>query len=317
LRSSYFLASIGVVFLLFLPNLVWLIQHHFPFLEFERNSRASGSRILRGPIPFLADQAIILGPMLAPLWIAGLAWLFMARQARRFRFAAIAASAVIVLLLILQAKNYYVAPIYPLLFAAGAVALEHATRSRTWMRPVYVVPIVISGVLLAPLVMPILPVPRFLAYHRLWRGFTPVRFENQPETPLPQYFADEFGWEEMARQTALAYNALPPVERKQTAIFANDYGQAAAIDYFGPRYSLPAAIGRNESYWLWGPRGYTGSSAIVLGSDGKGDRTHFKTVEAVGQVDNPYSRPDERFTLFLCRGLSPELHALWPRLKSW
>lgn len=317
LRSPYLLAAIGIAFVLFLPNLLWLACHGFPFLEFERNSRQSLSRILRGPISFVLDQALIMNPVLAPLWLAGLVWLF-TRWARSLRFIGWTAGLLLVLMLALQAKNYYVAPVYPVLFAAGALAMEKITASgRLWVRPVYASLTVLSGLVLSPLVMPILPLPRLLAYQRLWHGFTPVVFEDEPPKPLPQYFADEFGWEDMARETGRVYAQLPEDARSDTAIFANDYGQAAAIDFFGPRYGLPPSISKAESFWLWGPREYTGSNVIVLGSDGKGDREFFTIVEPVGRVDNPWSRVDERFEIFLCRDIHPELKTLWPKIKAW
>lgn len=131
---------------------------------------------------------------------------------------------------------------------------------------------------------------------------------------MPQ-FADEFGWEDIVQKTALVYQSLSPADRAETAIFGNDYGEAAAIDFFGPQYGLPKAISDHESYWLWDPKGYSGGTVIVLGSDGKGDREHFRTVEATQIVDNPYARPIERFTLFLCRGLDGNLTTLWPAMK--
>jgi 4-amino-4-deoxy-L-arabinose transferase-like glycosyltransferase len=318
LKSRWFAVAALLALLLFLPNFLWLVRNHFPFLEFERHSRASGSRILRGPLEFLADQALIMNPVLAPLASAGLLWLVFSKSARMFRFAGWTAFFVLTVLMVVQAKNYYAAPVYPVLFAAGAIALEKATEVQLgWIRPACASLLLFSGILLAPLVMPLLSVPHFLAYSRLWHGFTPVRFEALPVQPLPQYFADEFGWEDMVRVTAKVFAILPAEERRRTAIFANNYGEAAAIDFFGPAYGLPAAIGKNETYWLWGPRDYTGSTVIVLGSDGVGDREVFRSVEVVGRVDNPYSRENEHFDVFLCRGLKVDFPALWQRLKAW
>jgi hypothetical protein len=317
LKTWWFAAGVGIAVVLFLPNLLWLARHGFPFLEFERHSRMSGSRIVRGPVAFLADQVVMMNPVLAPLWIAGLVWFFRSAVAKRYRFAGWTALLVIALLLGMQAKNYYVSPVYPILFASGAIALERACHERfRWAGPVYVGVVVVSGLVLAPLVMPVLPVDRLLAYQKAWHGFTPVVFEVEPGG-LPQYFSDEFGWENMARQTAVAFHALSPEEQKTTALFANDYGQAAAIDFFGPRYGLPASVSGAETFWLWGPRQYTGSTVIVLGSNGRGDREHFRTVEPAGLVDDPRSRHDEQFQIFLCRGLSPDLQTLWPKLKKW
>jgi hypothetical protein len=144
-----------------------------------------------------------------------------------------------------------------------------------------------------------------------------VVFENQPERPLPQYFSDEFGWEAMTRTTAQIFHRLPLQEQAHTAIFANDYGEAAAIDFFGSRYGLPASISSSETYWLWGPRQYDGQSVIVLGSDGQGDREHFRSVEPAGEVNSAYSREDERYTIFMCRNLHTSLPALWADIKAW
>jgi hypothetical protein len=134
---------------------------------------------------------------------------------------------------------------------------------------------------------------------------------------LPQYFADEFGWREMAEETARIYKSLSPEEQARTAIFANSYGQAGAIDYFGPRLGLPKSICNHQSYWLWGPRDYDGSTVIVLGSDGKGDREHFRSVEVAGHTEHPYSRRDEHFDIFLCRGFMGDLRQAWATMKKY
>ncbi len=316
LRTPYFLAAVVIAMLLFTPNLLWLLQHGFPFLEFERHSRQSDSRILRDPVSFLIDQARIMNPVLTPLWVAGLAWFF-TKRGKGLRCIGLAAAFVIVLLLVTQAKNYYVSPIYPVLLAAGAILLEQGFTRRAWLRVGYPVAMIASGCVLAPLVMPILSVPEFLAYHARWRGFTPVVFEGEPERPLPQYFADEFGWEAMTQKTAEVFHGLPLSVQAETAIFANDYGEAAAIDFFGPRYGLPASISKAETYWLWGPRQYDGKSVLVLGSDGRGDHEFFRSVEAAERVTDAYARADERFTILLCREMHPPLATLWPRIKAW
>ncbi len=318
LRSRYLVAAIALATVLVLPNLLWLIHNHFPFLEFERHSRLAGSRIERGPISFLADQVVLMNPLLAPLWIAGFAWLLWAKPATRFRFLGLTCLGIFTLLIALKAKNYYLAPIYPALFAAGAIAFETASANTArWTRPLYATAVLAPGIILAPFALPILPVEKFLAYQQAFQGFTPIRMENLKPALLPQQFADEFGWQQMVEKTAVVYNSLPQPQRDQTAIFANDYGEAAAIDFFGPRYGLPPAVSNHVTYWLWGPRNYTGSSVIVLGSDGKGDREHFRIVESAAHVDNPYARADEHFDIFLCRDLTPALPSLWPKIKAW
>jgi hypothetical protein len=257
-------------------------------------------------------------------------------------------------LIVLKGKNYYLAPAYPILFAAGAITFERLTlksstsnvkghfntgtagvppaevgaadalrfprspfpHSPYLLRWVYVALIILIGAALAPLSAPILPPETYIRYQNAL-GFEPPKAENQNTGPLPQHFADEFGWEDMTREVAKVYYSLPPEERAQTAIFANSYGQAGAIDFFGPKYGLPKAISNHQNYWYWGPRNYTGTTVIVLGSDGKGDREHFKTVDVAGHTFHPYSRRDEHFPILLCRGLNQNLHTLWPSIKNW
>lgn len=332
IKSRWIWIGALVSLLIFLPNLIWLVRHDFPFLELMHNIRESGRDVVRSPLAFIADQALIINPILFPLWASGLLWLFFGRHgleaqnARRYRLLGWTYVVMLVLLIALKSKNYYLAPIYPMLFAAGAVAFEAITRARAdehsprrfrfWLRPVYVALIVIAGAALLPTVLPVLPVETYIRYQKAL-GFEPPKTENQNTGPLPQYFADEFGWEDMTREVARVYYSLSPEERARTAIFANSYGQAGAIDFFGPKYGLPPAISNHQSYWLWGPRNYAGEIVIVLGSDGEGDREHFQTVEAVGRVSHPYSRRDEHYDVLLCRGLNKNLKDLWPTIKQW
>ena len=316
LVSRQFWIGAAIAFAIFLPNLIWLIRHDFPFLELMHNIRKTHRDVVRGPVAFVFDQIALMNPAVAPLWIAGLICLAIGHRGK-YRIFAVTYVVVLGVFIVLHGKNYYVAPIYPMLLGAGAVCFERITGSRTkWLRPVYVLAICASIVVIAPTVSPLLSPEDAIVYQKRI-GLESPKSENQSTGPLPQYFADEFGWEDMAREVAKVYQSLPPDERDRTAIFANGYGQASAIDFFGPRFGLPKAICNHQTYWLWGPRNYDGSTAIVLGSDGRGDREHFRSVEVAGRVSHPYSRRDEHFDIFLCRGLMEDLRQLWPRIKKW
>jgi hypothetical protein len=373
LKSPWIWLGALAALLIFLPNLLWLVRHDFPFLELMHNIRESGRDVARGPIAFIADQALIMNPILFPLWGGGLVWLFVGKgkeqghgekgeqvkrslpnEQGRYRIFGWAYVVMLITFIVLKGKNYYLAPAYPILFAAGAIAFERLTRRKeqeaaavgrtgrshdmgavnvggstsesvhlppapascTWCRWAYVAAIVLAGVALAPLSAPILSPETYIRYQSAL-GFEPSKAENQDTGPLPQHFADEFGWEDMTREVAKVYNSLPTEERAQTAIFANSYGQAGAIDFFGPKYGLPKAISNHQNYWYWGPRNYNGTTVIVLGSDGEGDREHFKTVDEAGHTYHQYSRRDEHFPILLCRGLNQDLHTLWPSIKRW
>ena len=317
LKSRWLWLGALAAFVIFLPNFIWLVRHNFPFLELMHNIRMTSRDVARGPISFVVDQAVIMQPVLFPLWIGGLLWLFFGQEGRRYRVLGWTYLIMLITFIVLKGKNYYLAPIYPMLFAAGAVAFERAMRRRwTWIRGVYVLLIVLAGALLAPMFAPILPVETYMHYQKAL-GFEPPKAENQPTGALPQYFADEFGWEDMVREVARIYHGLSPEEQARTAIFANSYGQAGAIDYFGPKYGLPKAISGHQTYWYWGPRNYTGEIVIVLGSDGKGDREHFQSVEVAGRANNPFSRLDERYDIFLCRGLKWDFKDVWPMVRKF
>jgi 4-amino-4-deoxy-L-arabinose transferase-like glycosyltransferase len=316
-RSRWFWMGVGTSIAIFIPNLVWLIRHGFPFLELMHNVRMSGRDVTRPPLAFLADQALVHNPLLFPLWAGGLLWLLAAAQGRRYRVLGIAFLFVFGALMLLKGKNYYVSPVYPMLFAAGSVAFEGITKSR-WKpaRYAYAAAVIIFSLIIMPIMVPILPVASYVEYQR-FLSYPPPQSEHQPNGVLPQYFADEFGWEEMARVTAAAFYRLSPEDREKAVIFANNYGDAAAIDFYGPGLGLPRAVCPHQSYWLWEPQKASGDVFLVLGSDGTGDREHFATVEAAGRVEHPYSRLDEHFTLWLCRDLKFDLRQSWPGMKRW
>jgi hypothetical protein len=301
-----------------LPNFLWQLGHGFPFLEFRHDVAMNNRDIIRGPIAFLLDQILIMGPLTALLWIAGTAWLLTGRE--RGRFGALSWTFVFVLgaFIALKGKNYYPTPIYPIVLAAGAVAFEQATerRSLKWTRGAYATLVAACGLVFLPIVVPILRPDAFVRYEKRF-GLEPPESEHQNNGPLPQYFADEFGWEGMVREVARVVHTLPPADQKRVTIFSNDWGDAAAIDFFGPRYGLPRAISKHNSYWVWGPRDCTGEIVIVLHTDGVGDRQVFKTVEKAGHFENPYSRRDEWFDIYLCRGLKFDLKDAWPKLKTF
>ena len=301
-----------------LPNFLWQARHGFPFLEHLHHVASVHRDVVRGPIAFLADQMMIMEPMTAPLWIGGVVWLLVGRQRSRYGVFGWAFVVVLGAFIALKGKNYYVSPVYPIIFAAGAVAFEQITerRSQKWARAAYATLVAVSGVVLLPIFVPILS-PGTMVRYAKWLRFEPPASEHQDNGPLPQYFADEFGWEDMVREVARVYSTLSPADRKRTAIFSNSWGDAAAIDYFGPRYGLPNAISNRDSYWDWGPRDCTGEIVIVLQSDGSGDRRHFATVEKAGHVQHPYSRRDEWFDIFLCRGLNFDIREAWPKMREF
>jgi hypothetical protein len=163
----------------------------------------------------------------------------------------------------------------------------------------------------------VLPVQQFIAYMDKLPFQVPRNEHSHMAAVLPQHYADQFGWEEMVATVAQAWSQLDPAERPLCGIMAQNYGQAGAIDFFGPRYGLPAALSGHQSWYLWGPRGYSGNCLIVVDDRREVLERLFENVKYVGSSDNPYAL--ERNTpVYICRGAKfGSLAALWPRLKKW
>jgi len=309
-----------IALLIFLPNLIWNIQHHWPFLELMHNIKAAGRDVELSPLQFFAQQLLLVHPLNALIWIPGAVALIVSARFRHFRFLGWCYVVCFVTFVVLKGKNYYLAPIYPMLLAAGAVVIENLIeRTRQfWLKPAMIVVLLVGGAWFAPLVVPVLSVDQFIAYmHKL--PFDVPRSEHSHERAvLPQHYADQFGWEEITAKTAEAWSKLSAEEKTDCGIFAQDYGQAGAIDFFGKRYGLPPALSGHQTYYLWGPRGYSGQCMIVLDDDKETLEQLFEHVEFVGtSADNPYALERE-ISVWICKGSKfGSLDQLWPKVKKW
>jgi hypothetical protein len=134
---------------------------------------------------------------------------------------------------------------------------------------------------------------------------------------LPQYYADELPWQDQVAAVARVYHSLTPEEQAKAAIFCDNYGQAGAIDFFGPRYGLPKAISGHQNYFFWGPRNYSGEIVILVGQSEADARKQFASVEVAATLDIPYAYFYETRPILLCRGLQWNLLTGWPRVKNW
>ena len=319
LQSRWFWTGGLVAFLIFLPNLAWEFRHGFPTLELLRNVQRSGRNVSVGWASFLAQQILIMQPLTAPLWVAGLWYLLRDEAGRKFRVLGWTYLIILLCFLVLKGRVYYLAPAYPMLFAAGAVVFERFTepKDHSWLKPAYLVALLVTGALLAPFgYFPILPIETYVRYAGAVH-FEPPRIETHRMGPLPQIYADMYGWKEMAGAVAEAYDKLSPEDRQRCAIFGQNYGQAGAIDFFGARMGLPNAISGHQSYYYWGPRSYTGECMIVMDDSPAKLSTEFDSWEKIATVYHPYSMPYQHFDVYLCRGLHLPLAQLWPKLKNW
>jgi hypothetical protein len=302
--------------LLFLPHLAWQASNGWPTLEFMENARRLKMMPL-SPAAFLGSQVLLAGPAALPVWIGGLVFLLLAGRGRPYRALGSACLAILVLMIGTHAKPYYLAPAYTLLFAAGGVAVETWAAHGAAVRAAVMGLVVLGGLVTAPLAKPLLPLETYVRYAaRL--GIAPASDERHRLGRLPQHFADMRGWPELAETVARVYRALPRPDQERACIFGQNYGQAGAIDLFGPRLGLPKAISAHNSYYLWGPRDCTGEVVIVIDDDRETLESLFERVDqgATYNCDDCMPYEDDK-PIWVARGLKVPLADLWPRIKQY
>jgi hypothetical protein len=308
------------VFLVFLPNLLWNMRYHWPFFELMHNIQAEGRDVVLPAGQYFFQQTLLVHPLTAPIWITGLIALLFSSLFKPYGVLGWSYLVCYTVFFLLHGKNYYLAPIYPVLLAAGAVVIELGLEQprRAWLKPVIIVALLAGGAYLAPVVIPVFSPDKFIAYTRTLPFQLPHMEHSHARAILPQWYADQFGWEEIVAETAKAWNQLRPEERPDCGIFAQDYGQAGAIDFLGRRYRLPPALSGHQSYFLWGPRGYSGNCMIVLDDRKEVLDRLWEQVRYVGtSAENPYAL-EKRIDVFVCKGAKfGTLAQLWPRLKKW
>ncbi|MGD8377158.1 MAG: glycosyltransferase family 39 protein, partial [Acidobacteriota bacterium] len=309
LRTGLWIGGLAAAVLV-LPHLAWEWTHGWPSLEFMRNA-SQEKNVTLSVGEFFTGQILQVGFGQAVFWLAGWAWFAWHPAARRLRPLAWMYPVVFAVMVFNGAKAYYLTPIYPPYLAAGAVWLE-ALTARRWLprlRPVLAAALTVLSLVVLPFAIPCLPVDTFIAYS-MSLGWAPRAEEHSALDDLPQYYADQFGWEELTDQVAGIYEGLSPAEREHCAIYVRNYGEAAAIDFFGRGRGLPPALSAHNSYYFWGPGDTEMRAAIILGGSSSLEENladlegpdRCGEVELAGVTDCRHCMPFERDRqLFVCR----------------
>lgn len=309
----------AIALAIFLPNLIWEARNHWPQIEVVRNDRAVKTLAL-SPLRYLWDQALFISPVSLPAALAGLAWYFSGSRGKQFRPLGYIFLCSAVIFIFFKGKSYYLLPAYPILFAAGGVALEPFlfAPNHEWRGRSYLAVLILAGLVTLPFGVPVLPLDLFLRYQRLLPLTHDVKSERDSTSELPQLYADEFGWPEMTATIAGVFHDLPPAERHTCAILAGNYGEAGAIDLLGGAYGLPKSISPHNSYYFWGPRGYSGDCVILFGERAEFDKQFFADVQQVATISNSYAMPNEiGVPVYVCRRPKIPLPELWPKLRFY
>ncbi len=313
-RRLYLAGGIAAVFIV--PYILWNAFHDWAALEFIENAKA-GKIADFSPLEFLSENMLEANPVTLPLWVGGLAWLFLARRAKHFRLVALMFVATFVILIVQKSKPYYFAASFPVLMAAGGVAWEGWTNRRRWrwVRWVFAANLLAGGAVMAPIAVPLLSPEDTVAYGQRM-GIVPAAQEVGHTSALPQYFSDRLGWENLAQVVSEVYQALPAEERDRCVVLGRNYGHAGSLEYWSRRYDLPSVYSTHNNYWLWGPPAGAGEVMIVIRGNREGLERLFEEVVEGGVAESPYAM-ESYMTIWICRRLQQPIEDIWEDYKSF
>jgi hypothetical protein len=311
LHSGWLWAGVAISIVAFLPNLIWQAQHHFISLEFLSYLHARDLRQGRYGGFFREQLLTCVNLATAPLAFLGLWFYFFQGQARRFRFLGWMFVVSFALLATAGARSYYTAPLYPMLLAAGSVLLGGllAKLRPAWSRLAYAVQwtaLLVGGVVFALLVTPLAPIGS-----PLWKI----------TSKLHDQFREEIGWPDLANSVAAVYRSLSPEERARTGILTGNYGEAGALNLYGPALSLPHAMSLTNSFWYRGYDPAMPQTVILTGFDLDEGRELFATCSVAAKNTNPFAVENEESRdhpdILLCRNLRIPWPAYWARSRRF
>ena len=303
---------------MFFPFVLWNINHDFAHFEFARN--AAGIKYSsQNPMTFIAGMIPNYNPAAFPIWFFGMI-LFLKSKIMEQRV--IGYSIIVVLLILIvngHSKTEYFNPAIIVLFASGSVGIEQwmITSRRKVIGVAYSVVILFMGFVTTPMAIDILPVDSTIAYFRMLR-ITPSSTEGKTMGDLPQHFADRFGWKELADDVAACYATMSIEEKKQSVIYANNYGEAGAIDFFGKNMGLPQVVSGHNSYWFWGNGGQNVAVVIVIG--GKKE-DHLKIFDNVRLVNHHIVKHamlyESNLPIYICTMPKIPMQTIWERVRHY
>ena len=311
-RSPWLYFGGLIALVVFLPNLIWQMSNDWPTVQFLGGLHENVMSRIPGAL-FIAGQFLYIGPAAAPIWIAGLGFLF-SPAGRRFRYLGWVWLACFVLLLVLKSKIYYLAPAYPPLLAAGGCMIEKfAKQGRPWVRPALAVWIATLTLVLLPLSLPVFSIDATESYIR---KITFGAFNNLYE--LTADLRGMFGWQERLEAVAEVWHGLSPAEQERAVVLGSDYGNAGAIDYFGAEFGLPSAVSTHMSYHLWGLPDREIDILVAVNVPLRDLEVYYQDIELVAERELENVNPwDREFRVYVARKPKADLRREWPGLKRW
>lgn len=301
------------------PFLIWQSQHNWYFLDFAANYAGGISYVASFP-EFLWNQILPNNFVNFPIAITGLFFLLFHKKWERYRFFAFVFIFLFFLFYSVGAKFYFLIPLYTILLSIGSIKIEEliyhirVDKAKTKIIKIaFPIIYIILSIPLLPMVVPVLPIEKFIDYAAVLGVDAGVKYENQQLNQLPQHIADRFGWEEMVEEVAKTYKQLPESERKKIGIVTGNWGQASAIHFYRDEYDLPEPVTLEGWYYFETLRTHEFKDRYIsIGIFQEGLNNIFEEVDQAGFFTHPYCMPHENNkAIFVCRRPKFDLKKFW------
>lgn len=318
LRTRWLWLGGLIAFAFLLPYIIWNAINGFPTVEFWHHYGGLSSS--GGPLGFLANQLFAINPFTLPLALCGLWFYFRTAEGKPYRALGWTYVLLYVIFTLINAKSYFLAPAYPILYSGGAVVVAGGALKAwgAWLRRAYVVVLVLSGIFFAPLAMPVLQPATFVADYGWLTGTGNGAAGQSNAGAFPQYLGDRFGWDTMTATVAKVYESLPADERAQACILTANYGEASALDFFGSKYHLPPAISGHNNFYLWGPGSCSGQVIISVNYTQSDVEKSYSQVRLAATITCQYCQADENdVPVYVATQLKVPLSGAWAAAKHY
>jgi len=305
LLSKYFVYAALAGLLIMLPNILWQANHNFAVVT-HMGELYRTQLVYVSPATFLSEQIMMNFPAII-VWLSGLTGVIFLRKEKRFRLFGFIFLIVLILFLVSRGKSYYTLGVYSMMFAFGGYILEKYLKK--WIPGILVVSVAVS-LLLLPLGLPLLPQKQLKEYCSWFSkniNPAPMRSENNTYYPVPQDYTDMTGWNELAKLASSAYNQLTDEQKRSCTVFANNYGQAGALDFYGKRYNLPTPVCLNDSYIFWAPDSLSSMNFIVSDHNPGDIPILFSKYREIGEIKDDCFR-ENGLKIYLCQDPRPLLN---------
>lgn len=311
LKSKWLWIAVGTAFVIFLPNLIWQIQHNFVSLDHQADMRSYNIEVGRTADFLISQLYIASNPAAIPLWLFGLYYALFSKPPSKYRILGWMYIIPLVLFMLMAGRFYYMAATYPMLIALGASRLinrpgTEQNRKKIVWRNIQYISLGIFGFLMVAMMIPV------AGPGTAWWN---INYAINSEV------SEEIGWPELVGEVNRIYKSLPPEEQAQTGIMAMNYGEASALELYGPAYGLPKVISGENTYWYRGYGNNPPPKLIIIGLERRYLNYVSNSCRVVGHTPNPYNIENQELRetpeIFLCDGLIEPWDVYWSHFRHY